>query len=182
MGYDGMTKRDFMAYLYELKGQGLASDAHLYGCLNSECSSSLKSGLVANQFIMMFVLLGLAFINLFAIGLASHTMRFDMHFKSTLANVFIFFALIGISIAGVLVVTLSNFYTIEVNPESLYEKGKIDIPALPFEPVYEESPFYPFVNKFQIQESCEGVTDPEVNCNALDYKIEITATSGTLKL
>ena len=36
--------------------------------------------------------------------------------------------------------------------------------------------------KFQVAESCEGVTDPTENCNALDYKIDITATSGTLKL
>lgn len=88
---------------------------------------------------MMFVLLGLAFINLFAIGLASHTMRFDMHFKSTLANIFIFFVLIGIIAAGVSVVSLSNFKVIEVNPEIHYEEGKIDIPALPYTTDFEES-------------------------------------------
>lgn len=64
---------------------------------------------------MMFVLLGLAFLNLFSIGLASHTMRFDMHFKSALANVFIFFALIGIISAGVMTVVLTDFKVIAVN-------------------------------------------------------------------
>lgn len=139
MGYEGMTKRDFMAYLYELKGQGLGTETHLYGCLNAECASSLKSGLVANQLIMMFVLLGLAFINLFAIGLASHTMKFDMHFKSTLANMFIFVVLLGIIAAGVLVVSLSHFKVIEVNPETLFGESKIDIPALPYKTEFEES-------------------------------------------
>ena len=118
-GYDGMTKRDFIALLYELKGQGLATDQQLYGCLNSECASSLKSGLVANQLIMMFILLGLAFLNMFSIGLASHTMKFDMHFKNTLANVFIFFALIGIITAGVMTVVMTDFKVIAVNPETL---------------------------------------------------------------
>ena len=88
---------------------------------------------------MMFVLLGLAFINLFAIGLASHTMKFDMHFKSTLANMFIFVVLLGIIAAGVLVVGLSHFKVIEVNPETLFGESKIDIPALPYKTDFEES-------------------------------------------
>lgn len=65
-GYEGMSKRDFVAILWELKGSGIVSaDEAMYGCLNSECATSLKSGLVANQSIMMFVLLGLAFLNFF---------------------------------------------------------------------------------------------------------------------
>ena len=164
-GYDGMTKRDFMALLYELKGQGLAKDQQLYGCLNPECASSLKSGLVANQLIMMFILLGLAFLNMFSIGLASHTLKFDMHFKNTLTNVFIFFALIGIITAGVMTVVMSDFKVLKVNPDLLFEKGtiyqseKMDLPSLPYSTVFDDSEWYPLVNKFQIAESCEGIVD-----------------------
>lgn len=65
-GYEDMTKRDFVALLWEYKGQGIIStDEAMYGCLNVECAGSLKSGLVSNQFIMMFTLLGLAFLNFF---------------------------------------------------------------------------------------------------------------------
>ena len=56
---------------------------------------------------------------MFSIGLASHTMKFDMHFKNTLANVFIFFALIGIITAGVMTVVMTDFKVIAVNPETL---------------------------------------------------------------
>jgi len=82
-GYEDLTKRDFMAMLWELKGKGVVGiDEAIYGCLNSECATSLKTGLVANQFIMMFVILGLAFLNMFSIGLASHTLKFDIHYKN----------------------------------------------------------------------------------------------------
>ena len=130
----------------------------------------------------MFVLLGLAFLNMFSIGLASHTMKFDMHFKKTVINVFIFFALISIITAGVMIVVMSDFKVLKVNPETLFEKGKIDLPSLPYSTKFSDSEWYPLVNKFQIAESCEGITDAQENCNALDYKVEITATSGTLKL
>ena len=44
--YEGMTKRDFVANLWELKGQGVVGDDEfVYGCLNEECADSLKSGL-----------------------------------------------------------------------------------------------------------------------------------------
>mmetsp|Transcript_34461 Transcript_34461/g.45336 ORF Transcript_34461/g.45336 Transcript_34461/m.45336 type:complete len:117 (-) Transcript_34461:1884-2234(-) len=81
-GYEDMSKRDFVALLWELKSSGItAADQAVYGCLNVECAASLKSGLAANQFIMMFVILGLAFLNMFSIGLASHTMKFDIHYR-----------------------------------------------------------------------------------------------------
>jgi len=82
-GYDGLTKRDFVALIWEMKGEGVGgTEDSIYGCLNPECADSLRSGLRANQFILMFVILGLAFLNMFSIGLASHTLKFDMHFKS----------------------------------------------------------------------------------------------------
>ena len=108
---------------------------------------------------MMFVLLGLAFLNMFSIGLASHTLKFDMHFKNTLTNIFIFFALIGIITAGVMTVVMSDFKSLKVNPETLFEKGTIDLPLLPHSPKFDDSEWYPLVNKFQIAESCEGIVD-----------------------
>ena len=53
---------------------------------------------------------------------------------------------------------------------------------MPHSTEFSDSEWYPLVNKFQIAESCEGITDAVENCNALDYKVDITATSGTLKL
>ena len=38
------------------------------------------------------------------------------------------------------------------------------------------------MQKLQVAESCEGINDPDEVCNPLDYKIEIQATSGTLRL
>ena len=70
---------------------------------------------------MMFILLGLAFLNMFSIGLASHTLKFDMHFKNTLTNVFVFFALIGIITAGVMTVVMTDFKVLKVNPEILFD-------------------------------------------------------------
>ena len=88
---------------------------------------------------MMFVLLGLAFLNMFSIGLASHTMKFDMHFKHILTNTFIFFALIGIITAGVMTVVMTEFKVLSVNPNSMYGKGKIDLPLLPYDTEFNES-------------------------------------------
>ena len=116
-----MTRRDFIALLWELKGSGVVNtDDAIYGCLNVECASSLKSGLVANQLIMMFVILGLAFLNMFSIGLASHTMKFDIHYKNTLMNVIIFLSLLGIIAGGVLVTFLTHHHVLKVSPDSVW--------------------------------------------------------------
>lgn len=47
---------------------------------------------------------------------------------------------------------------------------------------FNESEWFAFTQKLQVQESCDGVPDPEDACNPLDYKIEIQATSGSLRL
>ncbi len=80
--YDGLSKRDFIAMLWEIKGTAVGTDEAIYGCLNQECASSIKTGLVLNQVILMFVIFGLAFLNMFSIGLASHTLKFDIHYKN----------------------------------------------------------------------------------------------------
>lgn len=117
--------------LYELKDSGsVALDSQLYGCLNSECADSLKSGLVANQLIMMFVLLGLAFLNMFSIGLASHTMKFDMHYKNPITNVFIFLGLLAIIGAVSATVALTDFPVLSVNPDSMELPPVNDFPPL----------------------------------------------------
>jgi len=61
---------------------------------------------------MMFVILGLAFLNMFNIGLASHTLKFDIHYRQILQNIFIIFALVGIIAAGFLLVIISEFPTL----------------------------------------------------------------------
>ena len=82
--YEKFGKRDFTALLWELKGEGVVSeDEAIYGCLNPECASSLKSGLMINQLMLMFAILGLAFLNMFSIGLASHTIKFDIYYRQS---------------------------------------------------------------------------------------------------
>ena len=44
------------------------------------------------------------------------------------------------------------------------------------------SGWYPLEKNFRVEESCEGITDPFVNCNALDYKLVIQTTSGNLRI
>ena len=116
-----MTKRDFVALLWEMQGKGiLDTDESIYACLNPECASSLKSGLIANQFILMFVILGLAFLNVFSIGLAFHTMKFDIHAKATFTNVCIFISMMSIIAFGTTVMILKHFHSLEVNPVSIW--------------------------------------------------------------
>ena len=47
--YDSLSKRDFIAMIWEIKGQGAVDiNESLYGCLNQECAASIKTGLVSN--------------------------------------------------------------------------------------------------------------------------------------
>lgn len=161
----------------------LGTDEVLYGCLNPECAQTLKSGLISNQFIMMFVILGLAFLNMFSIGLASHTIKFDIHYKNLLLNACVFLSLLVIIVLGVLATAISTFPQLQVNPQSIeYTKSKFELPALRSTTEFNESEWFPFVEKLQVAETCEGIADPDDTCNALDYKIEIQATSGSLRL
>lgn len=149
-GYDNMTKRDGVALLWELKGTGISdSDESVYGCLNPECASSLKSGLASNQLIMMFVILGLAFLNMFSIGLASHTLKFDIHYRQILQNVFIIFTLVGIIGGGVLLVVLTNYAALTVSPDSLWNTGQqFALPPLAYATNYNEDEWYKLLGGF----------------------------------
>ena len=183
-GYEDMTKRDFVALLWEYKGQGIiTTDEAMYGCLNVDCASSLKSGLVANQFIMMFALLGLAFLNFFQIGLALQSMKFDIHYRSIFLNVVIFLTLVGIITGGFMLTFLYDFPVLNVNQNSTWDQVALDqLPVLTHTTEFSESEWYPINTKFAVVESCEGIIDPKENCNPLDYKFKIQATSGTLRV
>lgn len=58
---------------------------------------------------MMFVILGLSFLNMFSIGLASHTIKFDIHYKNVLLNACVFLSLLVIITFGVLATAISSF-------------------------------------------------------------------------
>ena len=148
---------------------------------------------------MMFVILGLAFLNMFAIGLASHTMKFDIHYKNNVFNTIVFVALLVIIACGSLILVLTNFPIMQVSPESTWNKHDIQIPTLSHgskfvEPTldpnqllqsdveFNESEWYPLVNKLQVGESCEGIENAAEVCNALDYKITVEANSGSLRI
>ena len=147
----------------------------------------------------MFVILGLAFLNMFAIGLASHTMKFDIHYKNNVMNTIVFIVLLIIIACGTVFLVLTNFPILQVSPESTWNKHDIEIPALshgskfvePFsdpnqllqsDVEFNESEWYPLVNKLQVAESCEGIELAAEVCNALDYKITIEANSGSLRI
>ena len=183
-GYEGLTKRDFTALLWEFKGSDIvATDDAIYGCLNVECGRSLKSGLLVNQFIIMFAILGLAFLNMFSIGLASHTMKFDIHYRNVLANVFIFVSLLGIITGGVLVTLMTQFSSMRVNPDSNWsEQKKFALPALSAPTLYNEEEWYRLTTSFKLVENCDLVVNKEENCNALYYKLSVRATSGSLRV
>ena len=92
--------------LWELKGNGaLEDDETIYGCINPECSAALKTGLVVKQSLLIICMVGIAFFHAFSIGLASRTMVYDLHYKSLLLNMLVFFFLIGVIVGGVLLTT-----------------------------------------------------------------------------
>ena len=130
----------------------------------------------------MFVIFGLAFLNMFSIGLASHTMKFDIHYKTNLTNAFIFVALIAILSTGGIAAYMTNFHSLTVNPETIQmpKRDRLPMPPLNFAAAdkvvqdgsieFNESPWYQLNKKLQIAESCEGIPNPEENCNALTYR------------
>ena len=117
--------QDYIALLWELKGNGaLEDDETIYGCINPECSAALKTGLVVKQSLLIICMLGIAFFHSFAIGLASRTMVYDLHYKSLLLNILVFIFLVGVIVGGVFITVNTDFNAIEVNPESLWTRNK----------------------------------------------------------
>ena len=99
---------------------------------------------------MMFIILGLAFLNMFSIGLAMHTMKFDIHYKSVLHNIFIFISLMAIIAAGITTVSLMQFHTLAVSPESLWASHhqNMKLPPLTHTTEFVETEWYPLTKKF----------------------------------
>ena len=54
----------------------------MFGCLNAECAPYLEKGFISHQFVTGACLFNLMILSYFSIGLAAHTMRFDIHYKS----------------------------------------------------------------------------------------------------
>ena len=115
--------------LWEVK-QSSGTDEALYGCLNPKCADSLQSGLVAWQLIMIFVLLGLAFLNMFSIGLASSTLKIEIHSLSRARSVGTFISLILIIIAGVSMTLAANNKVLKVNPDTEFDRDQIALPKV----------------------------------------------------
>ncbi len=101
-----------------------------------------------------------------------------------MVNAFIFLVLLATILTGVLATVLSNFKVLEVNPNSFMQKyPRIELPGVSHSTEFNESEWYPLVQKLQVQESCEtGIVDSGDVCVGLDYKIEIQATSGNLRM
>ena len=121
---------------------------------------------------MMFVILGLAFLNMFSIGLASHTMKFDIHYKTILSNTIVFISLLAIIAGGVLTLVMTDFKALRVSDDSLWEKyEKIEMPGLSTGYEFNDSEWLPLVSKPYVVESCEGITNAAEVCLPLQYKI-----------
>ena len=110
-------------------------------------------------------------------------MKFDIHFRSIFLNVVTFLALVGIITGGFMLTFLYDFPILQVNNNSVWDQvGSDKLPALTHTTEFSESEWYPINTKFSIAESCENIPDPVDNCHALDYKIKIKATSGSLRV
>ena len=78
-----LQKQDQTALLWELKKTGiLKGEEVVYGCLNAECAPYLEKGFISHQFVTGACLFNLMILSYFSIGLAAHTMCFDIHYKS----------------------------------------------------------------------------------------------------
>ena len=83
---------------------------------------------------------------MFSIGLASHTLKFDIHYKNQVVNAFIFLVLLATILTGVLATLLSNFKVLEVNPNSLLQRWpRIDLPSVSHSTEFNESEWYSLV-------------------------------------
>ena len=179
-----MRPQDYIALLWELKGNGvLDTEDTIYGCINPECSSVLKNGLITKQVLMIVFMCLLAFLHAFAIGVASESLKPHIHFKSLLLNTIVFLLLIGVITGGVLLTARSDFDQIMVNPESIWRAAdNYDLPSLGKEYnnlISNESEWYPLTEDFKIIENCDGIPDTN-ECQMLNYLVKIEATTGLL--
>ena len=58
----------------------------------------------------------------------------------------------------------------------------MDIPPLTTTTEFNESEWYPLTKKLELVESCDGIENAAENCNALEYRVQIQATSGNLRI
>ena len=108
----------------------------------------------------------------FSIGLAAHTMRFDIHFKSIGQEVLV---LVGmIAVFGVWITThfMHTPQVLLTNPESQWRTpADAVLPSLPKDYQLNNSEWFPLNFNFKISESCEGLD--EDMCRPLDYRLSI---------
>ena len=126
---------------------------------------------------MLGCMFKLVFLSIFSVGLAAHTLRFDVHYKSLGQEILALMLMIIVVSLGVTFNMMQKDYTLETNPESQW---KVD-PNLPLPQMHENfvtnnSPWYPMTQHFQIVESCESLN--EETCETLAYKVNVQATTG----
>ena len=92
-----LKRDDQTALLWELKKTGvLQGEDVMFGCLNAECAPYLEKGFISHQFVTGACLFNLMILSYFSIGLAAHTMRFDIHFKSIGQEVLVLVGMIAV--------------------------------------------------------------------------------------
>ena len=132
---------------------------------------------------LIFAIFGLALVNMFSIGTGSYTMKSDSVYKSSFANFASFVTFLVIISVGTVIILCSDFKKLNVNPESIdHNSAEIDLPVYSDSiHQYNEEQWYPLTKSFLVEESCDGVVEPKKTCHALDYKIFVQTTSGTLR-
>ena len=177
----GITQKDYIALLWELKKGGvIQQDEVMFGCLNPECAPYLEKGVVTHQFVMLGCALKLVFLSIFSVGLAAHTLRFDVHYKSVCQDVLALLAMIAVIGAGLTLNYVQQGNILDTNPESQWKVGQgLMLPQMRENFQTNSSPWYPLTQNFKVIESCEGL-DLEA-CGALSYRVNLQATTGQLR-
>ena len=177
----GIVQQDYIALLWELQRGGvIAQDEVMFGCLNPECAPYLEKGVIAHQFVMLGCMLKLVLLSLFSVGLAAHTLRFDVHYKSVGHEAGSLLLMIIVVGAGLTLNYLSTDKVLDTNPESQWSQDPDSLlPQMRENFQTNNSPWYPLTQAFRVEESCAGVADE--SCAELSYRVSLQATTGQLR-
>ena len=111
---------------------------------------------------MLGCMLALVFLSIFSVGLAAHTLRFDVHFKSISHEIILWILLVVIVGTGSFYDYMAKDIILHSNPETHWKPDQnLNLPKMRENFQTNSSPWYPLTQNFKIVESCEGL-DEEV--------------------
>ena len=126
---------------------------------------------------MLGCMFKLVFLSIFSVGLAAHTLRFDVHYKSLGQEILALMLMIIVISLGVTFTVMQDDQILNTNPESFWTTDpNLALPQMRENFVTNNSPWYHLTQNFQIVESCESLN--EDTCETLAYKVNVQATTG----